>query len=85
MPWFMMLLSSVSSRFSGLYFAEIIVEESVTITCAFIVHSMILSLSLKYPGFDPESSANATTGMGIDMGGYPASKKVVLGFNIDLL
>ena len=37
----------------------------------------------KYPGFDPESSANATTGMGIDMGGYPASKKVVLGFNIE--
>ena len=37
----------------------------------------------KYPGFDPESSANATTGMGVDMGGYPASKKVVLGFNIE--
>ncbi|WP_373787199.1 TonB-dependent receptor domain-containing protein, partial [Bacteroides heparinolyticus] len=36
-----------------------------------------------YPGFDPESSANATKGMGIDMGGYPASKKVVLGFNIE--
>lgn len=36
-----------------------------------------------YPGFDPESSADATKGMGIDMGGYPASKKVVLGFNIE--
>ena len=32
----------------------------------------------KYPGFDPEASANATSGMGIDKGSYPTSKKVVL-------
>lgn len=37
----------------------------------------------KYPGFDPEASANATSGMGIDKGGYPTSKKVVFGFNIE--
>ena len=37
----------------------------------------------KYPGFDPEASANSVTGMGIDMGGYPTSKKVVFGFNIE--
>jgi TonB-linked SusC/RagA family outer membrane protein len=37
----------------------------------------------KYPGFDPEASANATSGMGIDKGGYPTSKKVVLGLNIE--
>lgn len=37
----------------------------------------------KYPGFDPEASANSTNGMGIDMGGYPTSKKVVFGFNIE--
>ena len=36
-----------------------------------------------YPGFDPEASANATTGMGVDKGAYPTSKKVVLGFNIE--
>lgn len=36
-----------------------------------------------YPGFDPEASANSVTGMGIDMGGYPTSKKVVFGFNIE--
>lgn len=36
-----------------------------------------------YPGFDPEASANSITGMGIDMGGYPTSKKVVFGFNIE--
>ncbi len=37
----------------------------------------------KYKGFDPEASANATSGMGIDKGTYPMSKKFVLGFNID--
>ncbi len=37
----------------------------------------------KYPGFDPEASANATNGMGVDKGGYPTSKKVVLGLNIE--
>jgi TonB-linked SusC/RagA family outer membrane protein len=36
-----------------------------------------------YPGFDPEASANATTGMGVDKGAYPTSKKVVLGFNVE--
>ena len=36
-----------------------------------------------YKGFDPEASSNSSTGMGIDKGSYPMSKKVVLGFNID--
>ncbi len=36
----------------------------------------------KYPGFDPEVAVNATSGMGIDKGSYPSSKKVVVGFNI---
>lgn len=36
-----------------------------------------------YPGFDPEASANATSGMGIDKGGYPTSKKVVFGLNVE--
>ena len=50
-----------------------------------ISHSRIYcSLDIsKYPGFDPEASANATTGMGVDKGAYPTSKKVVLGFNIE--
>lgn len=38
---------------------------------------------IKYPGFDPEAAANSTSGMGIDKGSYPCSKKVVLGFNIE--
>ena len=37
----------------------------------------------KYPGFDPEASANSTTGMGVDKGGYPTSKKVVFGLNLE--
>lgn len=37
----------------------------------------------KYPGFDPEAAANSTSGMGIDKGSYPGSKKVVFGFNIE--
>lgn len=37
----------------------------------------------KYPGFDPEASVNATSGMGIDKGSYPMSKKVVVGCNIE--
>lgn len=37
----------------------------------------------KYKGFDPEASTNATSGMGIDKGAYPLSKKLVLGFNIE--
>lgn len=36
-----------------------------------------------YPGMDPEISAGSTSGMGVDKGGYPSSKKVVLGFNLD--
>ena len=36
-----------------------------------------------YPGFDPEASTNATSGMGIDKGAYPTSKKLVLGFNVE--
>ena len=37
----------------------------------------------KYPGFDPEASASSTSGMGVDKGAYPCSKKVVLGLNIE--
>ena len=80
----MMLLSSVSSRFSWVILCRNHCLKKV------FINNMRLYCSLddfitftKYPGFDPESSANATTGMGIDMGGYPASKKVVLGFNIE--
>ena len=35
-----------------------------------------------YPGLDPEVSATATSGMGVDYGNYPNTKKVVFGLNI---
>lgn len=36
-----------------------------------------------YPGLDPETaSRSVTTGIGIDSGSYPSSKKVVFGFNL---
>lgn len=37
----------------------------------------------KYPGFDPEAAANSTSGMGVDKGSYPSSKKVVFGVNLE--
>lgn len=37
----------------------------------------------KYPGFDPEAAANSTSGMGVDKGSYPSSKKIVIGFNLE--
>ncbi len=38
----------------------------------------------KYPGFDPSiASAHSVTGMGIDQGAYPSSKKVVFGVNVE--
>ncbi|MCI1648068.1 MAG: TonB-dependent receptor [Bacteroides sp.] len=36
-----------------------------------------------YPGFDPEAAASTTSGMGVDKGAYPSSKKVVFGLNIE--
>ena len=35
-----------------------------------------------YPGLDPEVSATATSGMGVDYGNYPVTRKVVLGASI---
>lgn len=37
----------------------------------------------KYPGFDPEVASSATSGMGVDKGGYPSAKKFVLGVNVE--
>ena len=35
----------------------------------------------KYPGFDPEFTSTGSA-MGLDMGSYPSSKKVVFGLNV---
>ncbi|MCQ2335236.1 MAG: TonB-dependent receptor [Paludibacteraceae bacterium] len=37
----------------------------------------------KYKGFDPEACANSTSGMGIDKGTYPTSRKIVFGLNVE--
>ncbi len=37
----------------------------------------------KYPAYSPDAAADSVNGMGIDLGAYPASKKVVFGVNIE--
>lgn len=39
-------------------------------------------LFTKYPGMDPEASATATSGMGVDYGNYPTTRKAVFGLTI---
>lgn len=39
-------------------------------------------LFTKYPGMDPEASSGTTSALGIDMGSYPSSKKMVFGLNL---
>jgi hypothetical protein len=36
----------------------------------------------KYIGLDPEVSASATSGMGVDFGTYPNTRKFMFGLNI---
>ena len=38
----------------------------------------------KYPGMDPETShvGSAASGLGVDFGSYPISKKLVFGVNV---
>lgn len=35
-----------------------------------------------YPGLDPEASSGSTTSLGVDLGNFPNSKKVVFGLNL---
>lgn len=35
-----------------------------------------------YFGMDPEVAAGTTSGLGVDMGNYPSSKKTIFGVNI---
>ncbi len=39
-------------------------------------------LFTSYPGLDPEASSGNTSQLGIDLGNFPTSKKVVFGFNL---
>ena len=39
-------------------------------------------LFTSYPGLDPEASSGTTTSMGVDLGSFPNSKKIVFGLNL---
>lgn len=39
-------------------------------------------LFTKYPGMDPEASASTTSGMGVDYGNYPTTRKAVFGLTL---
>ena len=60
-----------------------------TVTKKFLVDKLRVYASLdnfflftKYPGLDPEVSSTATSGMGVDYGNYPTTKKVVFGLSV---
>ncbi len=60
-----------------------------TITRKFFVQNLRAYVSLddfftiaSYPGIDPEISAGTGSSQGLDMGGYPVTKKVSVGFNV---
>ena len=36
-----------------------------------------------YPGLDPEIAPLSASGLGVDKGSYPSSRKVVFGINVD--
>ena len=86
--------SSSAAVFSGAYFKFKQIQLGYTLPKAISSVAGISNLRVfcslddfftitKYPGFDPEASANATSGMGIDKGAYPMAKKVVMGFNLE--
>lgn len=87
-------LVSDAMVFDGSYFKIKQIQLGYTLPKAWtkkaFIQNMRLYVSLedfftftKYDGFDPEASASDTSGMGIDMGTYPTSKKVMLGFNVE--
>ena len=39
-------------------------------------------LFTKYPGLDPEISTDAITGIGLDFGAYPTTKKMLFGVTV---
>ena len=60
-----------------------------TVTKKFLADKLRVYASLdnfflftKYPGLDPEVSSTATSGMGVDYGNYPTTKKVVFGLSV---
>jgi hypothetical protein len=86
--------SSSANVFNGSYFKikQIQLGYSIpeSVTRKVMVSNLRVYVSLddfvtitKYPGFDPEvASSNTTSGLGLDMGSFPISKKILFGVNI---
>lgn len=86
--------SSSANVFSGAFFKIKQIQLGYTlpksITRKIYVDNLRIYASLddfitfsNYPGFDPEtSSTNGSSGIGLDKGSYPTSKKIVFGVNI---
>lgn len=47
----------------------------------FVQMENVLTLT-KYPGMDPETRTNATSGMAVDRGSYPSSRRTSFGINV---
>lgn len=86
-------LTSDASVFNASYFKIKQIQLGYTLpsklTRKFFVDNLRLYVSLddwfcftKYHGLDPEVSATATSGMGIDYGNYPNTRKTLFGVNI---
>lgn len=86
-------LTSDASVFNASYFKIKQIQLGYTLpaklTRKFFVENLRLYVSLddwfcftKYHGLDPEVSATATSGMGIDYGNYPNTRKTLFGVNI---
>lgn len=88
-----MFWSSSAQVFNGAYFKIKQIQLGYTIpeniTKRFAVSKLRLYVSLddyftftSYPGLDPETATSGTSTMGVDLGSYPTSKKVVFGVNV---
>ena len=88
-----MFWSSSAQVFNGAYFKIKQIQLGYTIpeniTKRFAVSRLRVYASLddyftitSYPGLDPETASSGTSNMGVDMGSYPTSKKLVFGVNL---
>lgn len=88
-----MFWSSSAQVFNGAYFKIKQIQLGYTIpeniTKRFAVSRLRIYASLddyftitSYPGLDPETASSGTSNMGVDMGSYPTSKKLVFGVNL---
>lgn len=79
--------------FDGSYFRIKQIQLGYTFPKKLIKHALLENVRVyasldnfflftKYPGLDPEVSSTSTSGMGVDYGNYPTTKKVVFGLSV---